>query len=298
MSKLLSGDLKDFSILDLLQLLEKTKSSGKLTIKGKNVTGTIFINKGEVIDATFEKLEGQDALKDIIIVSDGFFVFDKAPVKRERRINISRDEILMQLSEFAERWKKIKKEIVSIDAIPQFETTIDNDKISLSRKAVKIIPLINGDRSLREIAESLNISYFDTADIVFGLIDKSLAKIKEIKKITTVEPVKLTVQIVHNLLEGEDGTWMSRILGMAPESLIDEFEDEYVVWLDAELVGKWEQRLKKRINSVVAMTPRYDGLVLRISPQISLKDNIVFHDKLAGKYNLKEGDVVEVTPNL
>ncbi|MEF3245121.1 MAG: hypothetical protein K6343_03975, partial [Caldisericaceae bacterium] len=212
--------------------------------------------------------------------------------------NASSNEILIRLSEFTEKGNEIKKKIVSIDAIPQLETAVSNDNISLSANAIRIIPLVDGNRSLREIAESLHMSYFDVAEITSDLIDRTLVKIKGIKKITTIEPVALTVQIAHNLLEGENGIWMSRILGMAPGSTVDEFEDEYVVWLDVELVGKWEQILKRRINSIVAETPRYDELVLRISPQISLQDSIVFHDKLVKKYNLKEGDVVKVTPNI
>ncbi len=291
---MLSGNLKDVSILEILQLVSKTKHTGKLIIKGKGVTGIVFVRKGEIVNAQFGDREGIEALNDIIVISNGYFTFEQTPVKGENVINESIDKILLDLSQVLE----VRKTNLTLNTIPLLKQDVNSNEIVLSGGEVKVVSLINGKRSIKEIADELHMSYLKTMEIVEDLLKKSLVEKGEEKQLSKVKPVQLTVGTIRNILSGEDGTWMSHLLGMAPRSLLDEFENEFVVWIDVELVGKWEKEVGKRITSIIATTEKYDELILQISPQISLEDNIVFHEKLAKKFGLKEGDKIEVVPNI
>ena len=291
---MLSGNLKDVSILEILQLVSKTKHTGKLIIKGKGVTGIVFVRKGEIVNAQFGDREGIEALNDIIVISNGYFTFEQTPVKGENVINESIDKILLDLSQVLE----VRKTNLTLNTIPLLKQDVNSNEIVLSGGEVKVVSLINGKRSIKEIADELHMSYLKTMEIVEDLLKKSLVEKGEEKQLSKVKPVQLTVGTIRNILSGEDGTWMSHLLGMAPRSLLDEFENEFVVWIDVELVSKWEKEIGERITSIIATTEKYDELILQISPQISLEDNIVFHEKLAKKFGLKEGDKIEVVPNI
>ncbi|NIA10113.1 MAG: hypothetical protein GWP10_10415 [Nitrospiraceae bacterium] len=64
----------------------------------------------------------------------------------------------------------------------------------------------------------------------------------------------------------------------------------YAVWgfplggilemIDVGLVGEWERKLNQHAFSPVVTTPEFDSVVLQISPQISLENNIIFHETL------------------
>ena len=291
---MLSGNLKDVSILEILQLVSKTKHTGKLIIKGKGVTGIVFVKKGEIVNAQFGDREGVEALNDIIVISNGYFTFEQTPIKIENVINKSIDRILLDLSQVLE----IRKTNLTLNTIPLLKQDVSSNEIVLSGEEVKVVSLIDGKRSIKEIADESRLSYLKTMEIVGNLIKKSLVEKGKEKQLSKIKPVQLTVGTIRNILSGEDGTWMSHLLGMAPRSLLDEFENEFVVWIDVELVSKWEKEIGERITSIIATTEKYDELILQISPQISLEDNIVFHEKLAKKFGLKEGDKIEVVPNI
>ncbi len=291
---MLSGNLKDVSILEILQLVSKTKHTGKLIIKGKGVTGIVFVKKGEIVNAQFGNREGVEALSDIIVISNGYFTFEQTPIKIENVINKPIDRILLDLSQVLE----IRKTNLTLNTIPLLKQDVNSNEIVLSGEEVKVVSLIDGKRSIKEIAEESRLSYLKTMEIVGNLIKKSLVEKGKEKQLSKIKPVQLTVGTIRNILSGEDGTWMSHLLGMAPRSLLDEFENEFVVWIDVELVSKWEKEIGERITSIIATTEKYDELILQISPQISLEDNIVFHEKLAKKFGLKEGDKIEVVPNI
>ncbi len=291
---MLSGNLKDVSILEILQLVSKTKHTGKLIIKGKGVTGIVFVRKGEIVNAQFGDREGVEALNDIIVISNGYFTFEQTPIKIENVINESIDKILLDLSQVLE----VRKTNLTLNTIPLLKQDVNSNEIVLSGEEVKVVPLIDGKRSIKEIADESHMSYLKTMEVIGNLIEKSLVEKGKEKQLSKIKPVQLTVGTIRNILSGEDGTWMSHLLGMAPRSLLDEFENEFVVWIDVELVGKWEKEVGKRITSIIATTEKYDELILQISPQISLEDNIVFHEKLAKKFGLKEGDKIEVVPNI
>ncbi len=291
---MLSGNLEDVNVHDLLQLISKTKHTGKLIIKGKGVTGIVFVKNGEIINAQFENRKGIEALKDLITISKGYFTFEKTTINEQREINVSIEEMLMELFKALE----IRKTNITLNTILLLKSETNKGKIVLNGNEMKIISLLNGENSIKEIADTSNISYLETMETVESLIKKSLVETKGEKQLTKIKPVQLTVGTIRNILSGEDGTWMSHLLGMAPRSLIDEFENEFVIWIDVELISKWEKEIGKKITSIIATTNKYDELVLQISPQISLEDNIVFHEKLAKKFDLKEGDKIEVVPNI
>jgi hypothetical protein len=295
----LSGNLLDIDILYILQLITKNKKTGVLEIQGEELSGNIYFKSGEILHSECENVTGYSALVDLALITNGFFVFTRENVNSAKTIERSTAQLLMELDSIRNDWKEILKKIGSVNSIPVLTAGSTQNKVSLGSTEFKVIAKIDGTKSIREIAEAIGTSYFEIGKVVSDLIDKHLVEIKGEKKAELpVEPLELKVGLIRNLLKGEDGTWMSRILGMAPYSLIEEFENDHVVWIDVELVSKWEKALKKKIFSVIATTPRFEKVVLQISPQISLEDNLIFHEGLAKKLGLKEGDVVKIIPNV
>jgi len=91
----LSGRLDKISLGSILSFLEMEKKSGLLIVKSLQ-TGRIFLNKGEVVDATINKLSGLLSLYQILNWKSGVFEFTEIKVQMFNKINMSTTNILLE----------------------------------------------------------------------------------------------------------------------------------------------------------------------------------------------------------
>lgn len=70
-----SGDLRDFPVMDLAQILSQGGKMGELQIAGECVAGSIFFNGGRIIHASVGGESGGGALHALLKVASGTFSF-------------------------------------------------------------------------------------------------------------------------------------------------------------------------------------------------------------------------------
>ncbi len=73
--KAFEGDLKDLSIVELVQMLNLNKKSGILHISGKK-TGQVFLKNGQLIGAQTDKNESEEAVYELVTFDQGSFKFE------------------------------------------------------------------------------------------------------------------------------------------------------------------------------------------------------------------------------
>ncbi len=77
----LSGNLTDFSIFDIVQILENNRLTGTLSIRKDETTGKIYFNEGLIVNASLGETAGLEAFRQLMQeASGGFFVFEKSQV--------------------------------------------------------------------------------------------------------------------------------------------------------------------------------------------------------------------------
>lgn len=79
-SNTLSGNLKELPIVDMLQILAQAMKEGNLCIKNGDKSGIISIRDGNIMDASFMDLAGEDALVELFGLSDGHFNYEPQEV--------------------------------------------------------------------------------------------------------------------------------------------------------------------------------------------------------------------------
>lgn len=72
----IKGDLKELSIVEIVQMFNLSKKTGILHIAGKS-NGEIYINAGQIQAAFSGDLEGEEAILKLVEMVDGTFVFKK-----------------------------------------------------------------------------------------------------------------------------------------------------------------------------------------------------------------------------
>jgi tetratricopeptide (TPR) repeat protein len=92
----LAGSLSDFSIFDVVQLLENNRLTGVLEIEKDENTGRIYFTEGLIVNAVLGERTAMEAFK--LLVQDansGYFSFEKSQVGFERVIQASSNTSLI-----------------------------------------------------------------------------------------------------------------------------------------------------------------------------------------------------------
>jgi DNA-binding response OmpR family regulator len=93
----LAGSLAELTPADLLRFTQVKHKTGLLQLKNGDITGVLAFYNGEVIDAKYANLTGEDALYTLLNWHQGTFTFHSQNVPPYRQIVATTDEILSRL---------------------------------------------------------------------------------------------------------------------------------------------------------------------------------------------------------
>lgn len=152
------GKLEVFNVVDILQMLSMTKRNGALTLRSGQKEGSIYIKDGRVVDANLERWRGVSAVNKILTWKEGNFEFHEGAKSPGETINVRTDNLLLDGLRRLDEWKhlqggakggKIRFSIQSSDPLI---------RRGLSAEEQKFLGLIDGRRSLKEVAKAGNFT--------------------------------------------------------------------------------------------------------------------------------------------
>lgn len=234
----LRGNLKDFSLPDVFQLVQLSRKTGVLRIVGQDAEGTIWFRDGEVFFAqsdwrrdhlgerlvaaqritpaalaraleirsaepddgrrlgqilvdegyiTHQVLEAfvqeqiQDTIFDLMRWEEGDFDFEVLPdvVDEDIGLSVSVENIVMEGSRRLEEWGRIKKKVPSTDMVFKMATAPGEGTFEISLKPAEwnLLLLVDGTRSVSELAHTTRRTDFEVARIIYGLFSAGLLEV-------------------------------------------------------------------------------------------------------------------------
>lgn len=234
----LRGNLRDFSLPDVFQLVQLSGKTGVLRIAGPEAEGSIWFRDGGVFFAqsnwrrehlgerlvaaqritpaalaralelrsaepeggrrlgeilvnegyitpqvleTFVQEQIQDTIFDLMRWDEGDFDFEVLPdvVHEDIGLSVSVENIVMEGSRRLEEWQRIKKKVPSTDMVFKMATAPGEGTFEISLKPVEwaLLLLIDGTRSVRELAVETHSTDFDVARVIYGLFSAGLLEV-------------------------------------------------------------------------------------------------------------------------
>jgi hypothetical protein len=234
----LRGNLRDFSLPDVFQLVQLSGKTGVLRIQGPEADGSIWFRDGEVFFAqsnwrreqlgerlvaaqritpaalaralelrasepeggrrlgeilvnegyitpqvleTFVQEQIQDTIFDLMRWDEGDFDFEVLPdvVHEDIGLSVSVENIVMEGSRRLEEWQRIKKKVPSTDMVFKMATAPGEGTFEISLKPIEwaLLLLIDGTRSVRELAVETRSTDFDVARVIYGLFSAGLLEV-------------------------------------------------------------------------------------------------------------------------
>jgi len=91
-----SGSLREMSLPELVQVLSQGRKSGNLKLRNGNDVGEIHFMEGDVVNALFGKLRGEEAFYAMLKLTDGDFGLDPAFKPQGRSITTPTESMLLE----------------------------------------------------------------------------------------------------------------------------------------------------------------------------------------------------------
>lgn len=152
-----SGSLSDMGLVDLLQTIDVSRKSGVLQLSSGERRGAIYFNEGRVIDAEFEALTGEAAIYRFLVWSEGQFELDFRDVRRDDKISISTQGLLMEGMRRLDEWGRLQEQLPSMGTV--FD--VSHEELSLRLAEIpdeinEVLRLFDGRRTLAEVLDQSN----------------------------------------------------------------------------------------------------------------------------------------------
>ncbi len=239
----LSGSLEEKSFPEAFQLALAYGQSGTLVLRNGDKDGRVYLNDGVVIHAEAASLSGEDAFYDLALWNKGNFSYTVGEVSSEQSIRKSGTSLLMEATRRMDEWNLISSKIASFDVVPHRVATPGAEPLRLTRSDWRVTSLVDGHKTIRQIAVEVGADVYEVGRTVFGLItlgalsfepdknerDNFFDAVPELRlDLRGEEPYELSA-VSWKLLAAIDGKRdlgaITHIVGLAPRKMAEVLKD-------------------------------------------------------------------------
>lgn len=175
----IQGNLAQIGLIEVIQMIEFNEKTGELFLlsPSHNVTGAVYVKEGEVVNAVFGNLEGEEAFYELAAQTDGFFKFYIHNTIAGSKIRLGNMALLIEASRLVDEAVAFQSLISTMDvrlslATPDLPKHL-RDRIPAD-VLTRIMTLIRDDKTVYEIASGAGISWPRTASVLSDLIHCSV----------------------------------------------------------------------------------------------------------------------------
>jgi hypothetical protein len=174
------GSLKELPLPDIIQLVSVSGKTGRFTLTRDAERGYIFLKNGQMVHALVGELIGEEAIYALAIWNHGEFQFEPGTEADRQTITKSNTNLLMEAARRLDEWRVLSKKVPSIEYVPELLTRENrHEQITLNPQEWMIVTRIDGRRSIIDIGKALNLSSFDVAKILYGMVTSELVALKK-----------------------------------------------------------------------------------------------------------------------
>lgn len=260
---MLRGNLADFPLVGILQLLSKDRKTGSIRILDQ-YAGSIGVLNGAVVDAAFHPSRGERALSLLNSLPAAPFEFDGKTKPLEATIQRPTQELLLELHDQRTVWLKVRQRLKDWGLEPQWLSR--PDKFGSAEQAL-IAELINGKRPIGRVLHESQLAPLRTAEVLIEMADLQMIGLSPITGLTV--PQQLTVLSVYH-------------------------PNASVVFVDRALHRAWTAAFGR--VAVMVIPTKGERQLFKVEPRDNISDRIMIPDGVLRKMRLARGVKVTVIP--
>ncbi|HEX8359774.1 MAG TPA: DUF4388 domain-containing protein [Longimicrobium sp.] len=199
--------------------------------------GEILIRRGSITRDQLEhyiRIQIEEAVYFLFTWTQGSFYFeaDQRPEPGAFQVSINPENLLLEGARRIDEWSLIEKKIPSLDLVFETDRSRRMDGLELSEDQRKIIPLVDGKRSVQDLIEESGMVEFDVGKALFGLIQagfahpvgrRSPAEQKEVPQARIDEHRNLGIAFYRTGMYEEATREFRRVAELQPQNLDSRF---------------------------------------------------------------------------
>jgi len=237
----LQGSLSELPLPDVIQMVSVSGKTGAFEVHGKHDHGEIYLRDGRIVDASVGQLRGDSAVFEMVIWSEGTFVFKPGEESDRITVHQSNAALMMEAARRLDEWRVLSRKIPSLDLVPYFNPREKGaDQVTLSPQEWILVTRIDGVFSIEEIANELRWAPFDVSKLLFGMITKGLVALGSSAEV-----------------DDEGQRWQE---GLNPVTLLGLAEKIRAVAIDVVGPGG-ERTIEKQYTSARTLIERGEGFI-------------------------------------
>jgi len=142
--------------------------------------GEILIRRGAITREQLEqyiRIQIEEAVYFLFTWSQGSFYFEaeQRPDEGAMLVSINPENLLLEGARRIDEWSIVEKKISSLDLVFELDRAKPVEGIDLSEEQRKILPLVDGKRSVQDVVEESGMVEFDVGKALYGLIQAGFA---------------------------------------------------------------------------------------------------------------------------
>jgi CheY-like chemotaxis protein len=169
----LRGDLDQVALFDLLQVFAANARTGRLVLARGDTDATIWVEGGEVVDATVGGVSGEKALYRALAVVEGQFVFTPTEHVGKRRIQGSVSSLLMEAARRADEVERLTPSLPSRRAL--LRRSLDSRPPDPA--GMEVMTLLGADRSVQELLDLAATHDLELLQALLRLIEEGAVEV-------------------------------------------------------------------------------------------------------------------------
>jgi tetratricopeptide (TPR) repeat protein len=194
--------------------------------------GEILIRRGAITREQLQqyiRIQIEEAVYYLFTWTQGTFQFEaeQRPEEGAMRVSINPENLLLEGARRIDEWSLIEKKIPSLDLVFEVDRSPELDAADLSDEQRKIVPLMDGKRSVQELIEESGMVEFDVGKALFGLIQAGFAhpvgrrqaQVKEVPQARIDEHRNLGIAFYKTGMYDEATREFRRVAELQPRNL-------------------------------------------------------------------------------
>ncbi len=179
--KALAGDISEFPLTDIIQLMDLSKQTGAIHIDGKrgskDLKGLIYFRDGKIIGAELAGLPPLEAVYAFFTVTAGPFHFHDKETIDQPTITVSNEVIIMEGIMRQDSWQEEEEERgPSLTMVPRLvpNPTSGSSDINLEAEEWRVLTMVNGKNTVGQIAQRSGLGEGRACEIITELLSSGL----------------------------------------------------------------------------------------------------------------------------
>lgn len=190
----LKGDLSEFPLTDIIQLVDLSKKTGGVHISGlrgtQRLEGWIYFRDGKIIGAELPDLSPLEAVYAFFTLASGSFSFIDNAAIPQSTITVSNEVIIMEGIMRQDAWNTMQQQAPSLNMVPRLVPNPSSGatEINLEAEEWRVLTMVNGQNTVAQISHRSGLGEMRTCEIISQLLSNGLIDESETNATETVMP--------------------------------------------------------------------------------------------------------------